>query len=334
MNSTKIVKTEEFASVVNIMNPIKRLILGHMPFVGISYQSEKKDEEYRKRFSEINEIRNVIEAAIMMGVCKFAAATPHSSPLSPVHLQALQLTIDEGHKIELLPCIEIPLKLRNNKIDAYRRWATYAHFEEQLYPQVKQHMVNDPIMKFREDWKNRLITSRPYKEEDFRSLTIDWPKIDKDLQFFAKLPISHIEFGSESDFLAVTGRLDLLGKLLDRAKGHGYRRVLLGVHQAGMTIQIINDKLDGFHGYVTPLNPLGVMMFPTKLSVENSVKNVKKAVYAIKPLAGGRVSPKRAFNYVFNFDVEGCMIGVGSITELKEDLNVAIGVLEETNGKR
>ena len=153
------------------------------------------------------------------------------------------------------------------------------------------------------------------------------------LGFFAELPVGYVEFGSETDFLAMTGRFDLLGELVDRAKSHSFKNVLFGAHHAGMTIPILSDRLEGFHGFVTPLNPLGVMMFPTKLSAERAVGSVEKAVYAIKPLAGGRVTPKRAFTYVFNFNVEGCMIGVSSVGELKKDINVAIEVLERINYK-
>jgi len=319
--------------VVEIMNlKANKLILGHMPFVGISYQSEEKDEEYSRRFSKISATRNVVEVAIKMGIRSFAATTPHSSPLSPIHLQVLRL-MTEGHDIELLPCIEIPIRLDNSKINAFRRWATYVKFERRLYPEVERRMFNDPILNFRENWKHELSASKPYKEEDFRKLTVEWNEIDEDLEFFAGLPVGYIEFGSETDFLAMTGRFDLLGELVDRAKNHGFKNVLFGVHHAGMTIPMLNDKLEGFHGYVTPLNPLGVMMFPTKLSAERAVKSVEKAVYAIKPLAGGRVSPKRAFTYVFNFQVEGCMFGVGSVAELKEDIKAAIEVLKGINRK-
>jgi len=318
---------------VEVLNPTNKLILGHMPFVGISYQNEEKNEEYRKRFSETNATRKVVEAAIEMGIRRFAAATPHSSILSPLHLQVLQLIIDEGHDIELLPCIEIPIRLDNSKINAFRRWATYVKFERRLYPEVKRLIINDPILNFREDWKHRLSASKPYSDDDSRKLTMDWNEIDEDLQFFAELPVGYVEFGSETDFLAMTGRFDLLGELVERAKNNGFKNVLFGVHHAGMTIPILDDELEGFHGYVTPLNPLGVMMFPTKLSAERAVKSVEKAVYAIKPLAGGRVTPKKAFTYVFNFQVEGCMIGVSSVAELKEDIEAAIEVLETVNRK-
>lgn len=319
---------------MKVMNPTDKLILGHMPFVGISYQSEERDEEYRKRFSEISETRKVVEAAIKMGIRRFAGATPHSSPLSPIHLQVLRLTTDEGYDIELLPCIEIPIELGSSKINAFRRWATYLKFEGKLYRGVRQRVLNDPILNFREDWKSRLSASKSYEGGDFRRLIIDWNKIDEDLEFFTELPVGYIEFGSEIDFLVMAGRFDLLGELIERAKGHGFKRVLLGTHHAGMTIPILNDKLEGFHGYVTPLNPLGVIMLPTKPATEKAVKSTEKAVYAIKPLAGGRLSPKRAFTYVFEFNVEGCMFGVGSVAELKEDFNAAVNVLEKVNLKK
>jgi len=311
-----------------------KLILGHMPFIGVSYQSAEKDEEYRKLFSKISATRNIVEVAIRMGVHRFAGATPHSSTLSSVHLEALRVMIDEGHDIELLPCIEIPVRLGDDRIDAFRRWATYVKFERRPFPKVRRRMSNDPILNFREDWKHKLSASKPYRDDDFRKLAVEWNEIDEDLQFFAELPIGHVEFGSETDFLAMTGRFDLLGELMDRAKSHGFKNALFGVHHAGTTIPILNDELEGFHGYVTPLNPLGVMMFPTKLSAERAVGSVAKAVYAIKPLAGGRVTPKRAFTYVFNFNVEGCMIGVGSVSELKEDVKAAMEVLKGINRER
>lgn len=309
----------------------RKLILGHMPFVGVSYQSAEKDEEYRKRFSRIGATKNILETALKMGMHRFAGASSHSSQLSPVHIEALRVLIDEGHDIELLPCIEIPVKLGGDRIDAFRRWATYVKVERKLYPEVKQLVINDPILNFRKDWKHRVSASKSYEDDDFRDLAVEWNEIDEDLEFFGELPVDYVEFGSETDFLAMADRFDLLGELIERTKAHGFKNALFGVHHAGMTIPMLKDKLEGFHGYVTPLNPLGIMMFPTKLSAERAVRSAEKAVYAIKPLAGGRISPKRAFTYVFGFQVEGCMIGVGSIPELKQDIKAAVTVLERNS---
>lgn len=305
----------------------ERMILGHMPFIGISYKSKEKDEEYSTRFSAESAVRKIVEAAVKIGICRFASATPGSS-LSSAHLRILRTMIAEGQEIELLPCIEIPLRLGESEVSAFRRWATYADLERKTHSEVVQRMINDPILNFRDGWKAGLPGSKTYVEKDFKKLTMDRSRIADCLEYFADLPISAVELGSETDFLTVANRLDLLGELIDNIRNRGFNRVLLGIHHAGVTIPILDDKLDGFHGYVTPLNPLGVMMFPTKASAERAVRGTVMDVYAIKPLAGGRVDPKTGFTYVFSFDVESCMLGVSSVSELKEDVKAAVEVLE------
>ena len=320
--------------IIGNANLAKRLILGHLPFIGVSYKSKEKDEEYSKLFSGERAVRNVVEAAAEIGIYRFASATPGSSSHSSVHLKILRDMISEGQEIELLPCIEIPIKLGDGEVSAFRRWATYANLERKTHSKVKQRMINDPILNFREGWKAKFSGSQPYAEKDFWKLTVDKALIANYLEYFAGLPINSIELGSETDFLAMTGRLDLLGELIDTVRNHGFKRVLLGVHHAGVTIPLLDEDLCGFQGYVTPLNPLGVMMFPTKISTERAVRRTEKTVYAIKPLAGGRVDPKKAFAYAFSFDVESCMVGVNSISELKEDVKAAIEVLEGNKPRR
>ncbi len=307
------------------------LILGHMPFVGVSYQNRERDEEYQRRFSKVEAIRVVIDAAIKKGVSIFAAATPRSSALAPLHLQALRQVIDEGGDIELIPCIGIPIKIGDQDVDPFRRWATYLNIETEIYPEVAERISEDPILNFRPDWRRSLLENRPYKDGDFQQLRIDWRQIEGDLEQFMEMGVSYMEPGSETDFIVMANRLDLLGELIDRVRERGFSQLLFGVHHAGVTIPRLDLELDGFEGYLTPLNPLGVMMFPTKFSAETAVRNTEKLVYAIKPLAGGRVEPEPAFRYVFDFDLEGCMIGVGSVVELEEDFEIAERVLQDFN---
>ena len=304
------------------------LILGHMPFVGVSYQTRERDEEYQRRFSKVEAIRVVVDAAIRKGVRIFAAATPGSSSLAPLHLQALKQVIDEGVDIKLIPCIGIPIKIVDHDVDAFRRWATYLKIEAEVYPEVLERILGDPILNFRPNWKRKLLESRPYGDIDFQRLRIDWGQMEADLELFVDMGVFYMEPGSETDFIALANRFDLLGELIDRLGERGFSKVLFGVHHAGVTIPRLDLELDGFEGYLTPLNPLGVMMFPTKISAETAVRRTEKPVYAIKPLAGGRVKPKPAFRYVFDFDLEGCMIGVGSVAELDKDFQIAEKVLQ------
>ncbi len=300
-----------------------------MPLVGVSYQSVERDREFRERFRDPRAMRQVVDAALGMGVRRFAAASPGSSPLAALHLQVLKNAADEDHDIEIIPCVGVPLRLGGKEVDAFRRWATYLAVEEPAHLEVRRLFLEDPVLNFRPGWRSGLPASRPYSDDDFQRLEIDWEKIEAELDYLVDLPVSHIEPGSETDFLAIAGRLDLLGELIDRIGERGFRGVLLGVHHAGETISRLDEGLDGFSGYVTPLNPLGVMMFPTKDSAESAIRETKKTVYAIKPLAGGRAGPEGAFRYVFGFGVEGCMIGCASVSEVEEDFKAALEALKK-----
>jgi hypothetical protein len=308
------------------------LILGHMPFIGVSYQSEEKDRQYRRKFSAMGETQRILQQAVRMGVRKFAAATPTTSALSRLHLQALKLLIEGGHRIEILPCISIPLRLGGEEVDAYRRWATCAKLEARDHPTAKQRMIADPILTFRSAWQRTFPASKPYRKQEYGKLTVDIASVDWHLKRFADLSVSSVEFGSEADFLAMTGRIDLIAQLLERAKVHGFKKTLLGVHHAGITVKKLDSQINELHGYVTPLNSLGTMMFPTKQSAELAIKTTKRAVYAIKPLAGGRIDPKLAFQYISRFNIEGCMIGAGSTSEVITDISAAVEAFHTNSG--
>ena len=303
------------------------MILGHMPLVGVSYQSRERDGEYRERFSDPAAMREVMEAALEMGVHRFAAATSDSSPLAASHISTLKEMTEEGHSVEVLPCIMVPLRLRGEPVDAFRRWATYISYEEREHHDVRGLVLEDPILNFREGWRQRLPTSRPYAQGDFDELRIDWDRVEGSLDEFTEMEVRYVEPGSETDFLAMTGRLDLLGDLVDRIKGRGFQGVLFGAHHAGTTIPILEEGLQGFEGYVTPLNSRGIMMLPSKGSAEEAIKATRRAVYAIKPLAGGRIDPDDAFRYVFGHDVEGCMVGCASVDEVRVDFQAALSAI-------
>lgn len=303
----------------------EHLILGHMPLVGVSYQSEEMDKKYFKKFSKRIEIERVIRMALSSGITRFAAATPSSSSLSPSHLQVLREVYRE-REIEIIPCISIPLKLHGGKIDPYRRWSSYLELEEKHYPNVRSIVLNDPILNFRENWRERLSIAEPYSEKDFRDIQVDWTSFQEKLEELKKLPVTTIEPGSETDFLAATGRFDLLGKIIDKIHEHGFSEVIFGVHHGGETIPKIDEMLSGFKGYLTPINPMGVMMLPSKESAERAIIDTDKNVCAIKPFAGGRVKPEDAFEYIFSL-VKSCMFGAASSKEVKQDVKAASKIL-------
>jgi aryl-alcohol dehydrogenase-like predicted oxidoreductase len=65
-------------------------------------------------------------------------------------------------------------------------------------------------------------------------------------------------------------------------------------------------------------------MLPSQSRVIEAIQPVRDRVVAIKPLAGGRVPPQDAFEYVFSeVGVAASMVGVASLEELNEDVRGA-----------
>ncbi|MEM1575115.1 MAG: hypothetical protein QXF09_05890 [Nitrososphaerota archaeon] len=313
---------------------MQKIILGNLPLIGISYQGKQKDEEYKERFSNKEEIKKVMKVALNFGLRYFAASSHDFNELSPIYLNAIkELEEDEGIEIFLIPCMKIPLKLGKEEINDYRRWATHLNYEvEKFGKEIIENYFNDPILNCRYKWKENLKIAKPYSLKELeKELKIDWEKWENNIYKFSDYKIAWIELGSESDFIIIS-RIDLLEELIDRTLDIGYR-VLLGSHHFGVSSSIIEEeKIRKFDGYVTPINKLGVMMFPNKKEVENNIMKIKesgKIIIAIKPFAGGRIKPKEALDYVYKkMKVSSCMIGVGSIEEAEEDFKIAKNILK------
>jgi hypothetical protein len=135
--------------------------------------------------------------------------------------------------------------------------------------------------------------------------------------------------GSETDFLALIDRLDLLETLVDSLRSRYGHRILLGVHHAGITIPKLENSEIEFDGYVTPINRRGVMMFPNRNLAVEAIRAAKKPIIAIKPLAGGRIKPREALEHVYReMGIDFCMIGVGSEREAEEDFSTTHEILK------
>ena len=141
--------------------------------------------------------------------------------------------------------------------------------------------------------------------------------------------VAFAELGSETDFLVMVDRMDLLGELVDWLQGDFGYRVILASHHAGLTIPTLEKSGIKFHGYVTPINKKGVMMFPTQELAVKGIRNARKPIIAIKPLAGGRIQPQPALEYVYgDLNADTCMIGVSSKEELDQDLTTALRLMK------
>ena len=332
-NLTKDPATAQLMPTVKIGGVrVPRVILGHLPFVGESYQGKAKNTEYSKRFSDIKNIVAILTKALGQGVTVASAPTPTEGEPARRFLEAIEETSqDIGLGLALIVCLRIPLLVGGNQIDDYRRWLTYYQLERAYgEEEILRRYLSDPVLQAREDWKSKLLERlrdpRPYSEE-FAKIEVDYSKIESALIRLRSMNVLFVELGSETDLLVIGNRLDLLENLVNWLSDKYRYRCLLGSHHAGITIPILETSKINFHGYVTPVNKLGVMMFPTQEVCEVAIRKSEKPVVAIKPFAGGRIPPKPALEYVYrDVAASSCMIGVGSEGEFAQDFSAAVQI--------
>jgi len=310
-----------------------RIVLGNLPMLGVSYQGIIKDSEYKERFRNKAEMKKVVRTALNYDVKFFAASSRTFNPLAPNYLDTVkEIEAEDKKEIQLIPCIDVPLRFKGKRVDDFRRWKTHLEYETEQYgSQIKQRYLEDPILNCRQGWKEGLNSAKPYKNAELvNDLEIDWKAWEASINEFSDYNVGWIEPGSGTDFLAIS-RMDLLEELLEMTSQTGHR-VLLGSHHIGASYQLISKRLmKKFDGFITPVNQLGAMMFPMQKMAETAIKDAKKQgkiVVAIKPFAGGRIPPKEALTYVFKeVEVDACMVGVGSVAEAKIDFRAAEKVL-------
>ena len=317
--------------------PVPRLILGHLPFLGESYQGPEKNREYVVRFSKIeNTIRVMRRAVEEYGVTAFAAAAYVEDGLSRLFYKAIKEIVKAtGIEIAVIPCLRIPLTLDGEPVDDYRRWLTYYEIERRLIDEkaLTDKYLDDPILQCRRGWKTRFREAlrgglEPYHAEDLERLQVDYQVLAEELRSIEGFNSILVELGSETDFLAMAGRLDLLSGIVEWLRRRLVCPVVLGVHHAGTTIPILERASVDFCGYITPVNSMGALMLPDMNTALKAIKAAEKPKIAIKPLAGGRIPPKAALRFVYGeVGVEACMIGVASEEEVEEDLSTALRIL-------
>lgn len=317
---------------------VPRLILGHLPFVGESYQGPERNREYATRFSDIRNSVKILKLAVEgYGLNVASAGIPsNKGKLAGLFLKAIKETeLITGTEIYLIPCIQIPLRIKRKPVDIYRRWITYYEIEKRVTDgELARRYLEDPILGCRSGWridfKRALQDPRPYGSDEMEALQIDMAELDESLSILSDFNVLYLELGSETDLLAMSGRVDLLVSMVDHIRERFGYRVLLGTHHAGSTIPILEGSSVKFDGYVTPVNKLGIMMFPTMNMALEAMRGSRRSIIAIKPLAGGRIEPREALEYVYRDRGMGsCMIGVGSESEAVEDLTIASEILRE-----
>ncbi|MBT3346227.1 MAG: hypothetical protein HN712_27430 [Gemmatimonadetes bacterium] len=313
---------------------VPRLVMGIHPYDGCSYQDPQTDADNLKAFSRVSQVVDVLRVAVEeFGIT--TAQVDHMIPdLDRLHLQAvLETERLTDTQIGLLPYILVPVTL-DGEIVSYsqRAHATfYAHDDRVGGEAFRTKLEGDEILRYTlsGSMKN-LVTPdivAPYTEEEAARFTIDYGVLEQYLGFFAGCQILVADPGAEIDLLAMTGRFDLIREYIAFLRGR-YDTVITSIHHAGITIPLLEQEGIDVDAYLTPVNRLGHYMFPTRELALDAIRNSRKPIIAIKPMAGGRDLGARPFDHVFNeVGVASTLYGMGTIEQVRETTAAACQVL-------
>ena len=111
-------------------------------------------------------------------------------------------------------------------------------------------------------------------------------------------------------------QVDTVEELIDMAHNAGYS-VAFGIHHAGLSFPKIRAAALAVNSILTPINAEGVMMFPSQDVALAEITKTREnyRMIGIKCLAGGRIPPIQAFEYLKG-KITDFMVGVASISEL------------------
>jgi hypothetical protein len=316
---------------------VPRLIMGDHPYDGSSYVSRERDAWNLRTFDRAAKVSAVLRYAVEQAGITVTQVAHERPTRNRLHLQAIWETAQEtGIEIGLLGHIIVPVTLDGElAVRTKRTRATlYAHDERVSGEAFRKHIRQDPIV-------NRLLDGRPgsfvtsdtvppFTTDEAARFKVDYARLERHLGFYAECNVIVADPGAEVDLLAMTGRLDLVREYVDWLRRR-YTTVVVSVHHAGVTIPLLESEGIPVDGYLTPVNQLGALMNPTPESALAAIREAKKPILAIKPLAGGRYLGHKAFEYVFNqVGVAAALFGMGTLQQVSETTQAARDVLGVT----
>ena len=313
---------------------VPRLIMGNHPYDGMSYISPERDAWNLKTFNRAAKVSEVLRYAIEQAGLTVTYVAHEKPALNRLHLQAIwEAEQDTEVEIGMVAHIHIPVMLDGLPVIGTRRsYATmYAHNERLAGKAFQEHLDQDPIIQRLIDKKSQaLVTSDaapPLTEVEAERFTIDYTLLEHHLGFYAGCKIVIVNPGAEVDLLAMTGRFDLIRECIGFLRRR-FGTVVVSIHHAGVTVPLLEATDIEIDGYVTPVNLLGAYMNPTPEIALAAIREASKPIIAIKPLAGGRILGRSAFEYVFEkVGVAAAAFGMGTVEQVSETTKAAREVL-------
>jgi hypothetical protein len=277
-----------------------RVILGHNQFIGISHISESRSREREQIFSKIENIYKVVEAASKLG---------YKSMIIETHPRMLEF-------------VEYYKKNKTFDMDFYLQTPYAQGYIQKMNEQGIIGLISDIVTKTGFVGASSLVLRGAVNLIAGDPLAVAISALKLEVAPFDGINIKALLLHNIITDLALSLRIsDAFSEY------ENYVRDKLGYVPGYITLNfpLFRKCFEEWHLssplVMTPVNPQGYDMNPSRDIVENALKSYHGDIIAMNVLGGGAFPVTEAAKYLKSFDsVKQCVIGASSRNHLKESL--------------
>lgn len=274
------------------------LILGHNQFIGISHISDERSREREQKFSRVENIYKIVETASELGYKNMIMET-HPRMLDFFNYYRENQTFDMNFYLQAPYAVGYVKKMNEKGVIG---------------------LVSDLVGQTGFSGAGNLALKGVANlfKRDYMALAMSVLKLE--VSPFADVKIKALMLHN-----VVTDLLSSLGMSEAFSSYEEYVRDELGMDPALVTLNfsLLKSNLENWgikpSFVMTPVNPHGYDMNPSRKNVEQSIRDYKGEIIAMNVLGGGAFSIQDSSSYIKTFgNINHCVIGASSGAHLKD----------------
>ncbi len=274
------------------------LILGHNQFIGVSHISEERGRERERKFSKVENIYRVVEAASAVGFKNMMIET-HPRMLDFLQYYERNQTFDMNFYLQV-PYVQA--------------------FVQTINQRGMRGFLSEMIGRAGVAGTSSLALKSAFNllKKDYLAIALSYFKVEiaPFSEFSVKALILHNTLTDLLMALEVSSAFSAFDQYVNDVL-----KLDFGLATWNFSLTKRNlERWDLRPAFImTPVNVKGFDMNPTKEEIEAGLREYEGTVFAMNVLGGGAYSLPEAASYVKSFDaVKRCVVGASSREHLKE----------------
>lgn len=278
------------------------LLLGHNQFIGISHISEERSREREKKFSDVKNIYKIVEKAADLG---------YKGMIIETHPRMLEF-------------LEYYKKNQTFDIEFYLQVPYVQGYIQKMNEKGLTGLISEVVQRGGKKTASALALKGivSLARKDYLSIATSVLRLE--VKPFTDIKIKAILLHNVITDLALSLQMqDVFEEYIDFVNN----KLKLKPGFITLNFELYKNSFEKWNlkpGVVmTPINPKGFDMNPSKTKVESALKQYKGQIIAMNILGGGAFSPRDVQPYLTSFEnINHCVIGASSEKHLKETMEV------------